>query len=80
MGFLYLSVIRDLFDNSIAAYRTGTENYFSILKTECIHRLKLYTFEKANAAIDGYIQFYISQRIQLKTKLTPVEFRCQFIS
>ena len=24
-GFLYLSIIRDLFDNSIVAYRTGTE-------------------------------------------------------
>ena len=79
-GFLYLSVIRDLFDNSIVAYRTGTENFFSILKTECIHRLKLHTFEKANAAIDVYIQFYNSQRIQLKAELTPVEFRCQFIS
>ncbi|MBQ2725118.1 MAG: IS3 family transposase, partial [Clostridia bacterium] len=28
----------------------------------------------------GYIQFYNFQRIQLKTKLTPVEFRCQFIA
>ena len=143
-GFLYLSIIRDLFDNSIVAYRTGTEqnnrlvldtvrdaiekekvtdglalhsdqgfqytsheyfkltqsynispsmsrrgnpydnamaeNFFSILKTECIHRIKLRTFEEANAVIDGFIQFYNFQRIQLKTKLTPVEFRCQFIA
>ena len=143
-GFLYLSIIRDLFDNSIVAYRTGTEqnnrlvmdtirdamekekvtdglalhsdqgfqytsleyfkltqsynispsmsrrgnpydnamaeNFFSILKSECIHRIKLRTFEEANAVIDGYILFYNSQRIQLKTKLTPVEFRCQFIA
>ena len=56
------------------------ENFFSILKTECIHRIRLRTFEEAKAVIDGYIQFYNSQRIQLKTKLTPVEFRCQFIS
>ena len=143
-GFLYLSIIRDLFDNSIVAYRTGTEqnnrlvmdtirdamekekvtdglalhsdqgfqytsheyfkltqsynispsmsrrgnpydnamaeNFFSILKSECIHRIKLRTFEEANAVIDGYILFYNSQRIQFKTKLTPVEFRCQFIA
>ena len=143
-GFLYLSIIRDLFDNSIVAYRTGTEqnnrlvmdtirdamgkekvtdglalhsdqgfqytsheyfkltqsynispsmsrrgnpydnamaeNFFSILKSECIHRIKLRTFEEANAVIDGYILFYNSQRIQSKTKLTPVEFRCQFIA
>ena len=143
-GFLYLSIIRDLYDNSIVAYRTGTEqnnrlvldtvrdamekekvtdglalhsyqgvqytsheyfkltqsynispsmsrrgnpydnamaeNFFSILKTECIHRIRLLTFEEANAVIDGYIQFYNFQRIQLKTKLTPVEFRCQFIA
>ena len=143
-GFLYLSIIRDLFDNSIVAYRTGTEqnnrlvmdtirdamekekvtdglalhsdqgfqytsheyfkltqsynispsmsrrgnpydnamaeNFFSILKSECIHRIKLRTFEEANAVIDGYILFYNSHRIQFKTKLTPVEFRCQFIA
>ena len=141
-GVLYLSIIRDLYDNSIVAYRTGTEqnnrlvldtvrdamekekvtdglalhsdqgfqytsheyfkltqsynispsmsrrgnpydnamaeNFFSILKTECIHRIRLRTFEEANAVIDGYIQFYNFQRIQFKTKLTPVEFRCQF--
>jgi transposase InsO family protein len=60
------------YDNAMA------ENFFSILKTECIHRIRLRTFEEANAVIDGYIQFYNFQRIQFKTKLTPVEFRCQF--
>ena len=143
-GVLYLSIIRDLYDNSIVSYKTSTthnihlvlstikaakrkekitaevqlhsdqgfqytsqayfkltqsynitpsmsrrgnpydnamaENFFSILKSECIHRIKLRTFEEANAVIDGYILFYNSQRIQSKTKLTPVEFRCQFIA
>ena len=115
-GFLYLSVIRDLYDNSIVAYKTGTEqnnnlvlntvraakrnekvtaelqlhsdqgfqytsqayfkltqeygitpsmsrrgnpydnafaeNFFSILKTECIHRVKLNSFEEARKTID----------------------------
>ena len=141
-GFLYLSVIRDLYDNSIVAYKTGTqqtihlvlstlraakkkekvtaelqlhsdqgfqytsqayfkltqaygitpsmsrrgnpydnalaENFFSILKTECIYRSKIATFAEANRLIDEYIYFYNHQRIQTKTKLTPLELRCQF--
>ena len=143
-GFLYLSVIRDLYDNSIVAYKTGTqqninlvlntiraakkkekvtaelqlhsdqgfqytsqayfkltqsygitpsmsrrsnpydnalaENFFSILKTECIHRVKLQTFDEARHLIDEYIHFYNHQRIQLKTKLTPLEKRSQFVA
>ena len=143
-GFLYLSVIRDLYDNSIVAYKTGTEqnvnlvlstirtakrkekvtaelqlhsdqgfqytsqayysltksyhitpsmssrgnpydnamaeNFFSILKTECIYRTKLKTYEEARLRIDEYIHFYNNERIQLKTKLTPLEKRCQFVA
>ena len=143
-GFLYLSVIRDLFDNSIIAYKTATqqtinlvlntiraakrkekvtgelqlhsdqgfqytslayfnltqsygitqsmsrrgnpydnalaENFFSILKTECIHRIKLQSFNEARKVIDEYIYFYNNQRIQLKTKLTPIEYRRQYVA
>lgn len=143
-GVLYLSVIRDLYDNSIVAYKTGTEqninlvlstiteakkkekvttelqlhsdqgfqytsqayfkltqsygitpsmsrrgnpydnalaeNFFSILKTECIYRAKLQTYEEARLLIGEYIHFYNHQRIQLKTKLTPLEKRCQFVA
>ena len=143
-GFLYLSVIRDLYDNSIVAYKTGTEqninlvlstiraakkkekvteelqlhsdqgfqytsqayysltksyhitpsmssrgnpydnamaeNFFSILKTECIYRAKIRTYEEARLLIGAYIQFYNNERIQLKTKLTPLEKRCQFVA
>ena len=143
-GVLYLSVIRDLFDNSIVAYKTGTsqnvnlvlstirdakkkekvtaelqlhsdqgfqytshayfnltksygitpsmsrrgnpydnamaENFFSILKTECISRVQLQTYAEAKLLIDEYIHFYNHQRIQLKTKLTPLEKRCQFVA
>ena len=143
-GVLYLSIIRDLFDNSIVAYKTGTEqnvnlvlstiksamkkekvtaelqlhsdqgfqytsyayysltkdygitpsmsrrgnpydnalaeNFFSILKTECIYRIKLQTFDEARLLIDRYIYFYNHQRIQLKTKLTPLEKRSQFVA
>ena len=143
-GVLYLSVIRDLYDNSIVAYKTGTEqnvelvlstiraakkkekvtaelqlhsdqgfqytshpyfkltksygitpsmarrgnpydnalaeNFFSILKTECIYRVKLQTYEEARLLIGEYIHFYNNQRIQLKTKLTPQEMRSQYVA
>ena len=143
-GVLYLSVIRDLFDNSIVAYKTSktqnvqlvlntiraakkkekvtaelqlhsdqgfqytsnqyfnltksygitpsmsrrgnpydnalAENFFSILKTECIYRTKLKTYEEARLLIDEYIYFYNNHRIQLKTKLTPLDKRCQYVT
>ena len=141
-GTLYLSIIRDLFDNSIVAFKTHVrqsvkltldtvrsaveneavtaelqlhsdqgfqytsheyfnltksygiipsmsrranpydnamaENFFSILKSECIRIVKIRTFDEARQLIDEYIHFYNFERIQLKTKLTPYEKRCQF--
>lgn len=139
-GVLYLSIIRDLFDNSIIAYKTGTtqsvnlvldtirlamqkekkvaeelqlhsdqgsqytsqayfdltkeygitpsmsrrgncydnamaENFFSILKTECIYRHHPTTFDEARRLIDNYIYFYNNQRIQLKTGVAPLTQR-----
>ena len=141
-GTLYLSIIRDLFDNSIVAYKTGTkqsinlvlrtvrqamekeavtaelqlhsdqgfqytshgyfnltqtycitpsmsrrgncydnamaENFFSILKTECLRRQKPKSPQQARQLIQDYIHFYNHERIQFKTKLTPLEKRRQF--
>ena len=140
-GVLYLSVIRELYDNSIVAYKTGTEqtvnlvlatirlamrqekkrdagelqlhsdqgaqyasqayfeliqtsditpsmsrcgnpydnamaeNFFSILKTECIYRHKPATFSQANELIERYIYFYNHERIQLKTGEAPLARR-----
>lgn len=137
-GVLYLSMIRDLYDNSIVAYKTSSrqtvnlvldtirlamkkeknmvaaklqlhsdqgfqytsqayfnltksyditpsmsrrsnpydnamaENFFSILKTECIYRHKPASFCEANEMIDRYIYFYNHERIQLKTGETPL--------
>lgn len=143
-GFLYLSIIRDLYDNSIVAYETGSEqnnslvlntikaakekekvtaelqlhsdqgfqytsqayfkltqqygitpsmsrrgnpydnalaeNFFSILKSECIYRTKIATLSEARDLIDDYIFFYNNQRIQTKTKLTPLELRRQYVA
>ena len=139
-GILYLSIIRDLFDNSIVAYKTATnqtvnlvldtirqamqkekevaaelqlhsdqgsqytsqayfdltkeygitpsmsrrgncydnalaENFFSIIKTECLYRQIPATFKEARELIDDYIYFYNNQRIQLKTGVAPLTQR-----
>ena len=140
-GVLYLSMIRDLYDNSIVAYKTSSrqtvnlvldtirlamkkekkrvaaelqlhsdqgfqytsqgyfnltqsygitpsmsskgnpydnamaENFFSILKTECIYRHKPKTFEEADDLIDRYIHFYNNERIQNKTGVAPLTLR-----
>ena len=46
------------YDNAMA------ENFFSILKTECIYRHKPKTLQEANELIDRYIYFYNHERIQ----------------
>ena len=140
-GVLYLSMMRDLYDNSIVAYKTATqqtvnlvldtirlamkkekkrvaaelqlhsdqgfqytstayfkltqsygitpsmsrkgnpydnamaENFFSILKTECIYRHKPRTLSEAKRMIDDYIYFYNNERIQTKTGVAPLTLR-----
>ncbi len=140
-GILYLSMIRDLYDNSIVAYKTATsqtvnlvldtirlavkkekkkaaaelylhsdqgfqytsqayfdltqeygitpsmsrrgncydnamaENFFSILKTECIYRQKIATFLHAKQLIEDFIYFYNHERIQFKTGVAPLALR-----
>ena len=139
-GVLYLSMIRDLYDNSIVAYKMAArqtvnlvldtirlaqrkekvaagrlqlhsdqgfqytsqayfdltkeygitpsmsrrgncydnataENFFSILKTECIYRQKIQSFQQARELIDEFIHFYNYERIQLKTGETPLARR-----
>ena len=51
------------YDNALA------ENFFGILKTECIYRHKPETFVEANKMIDDYIYFYNHERIQTKTEI-----------
>lgn len=140
-GVMYLSMIRDLYDNSIVAYKTAekqtvnlvldtirlamkkekkrvaaelqlhsdqgfqytsqayfnltksygitpsmsrrgnpfdnamAENFFSILKTECLYRHKPASFKEANALIDSFIHFYNYERIQSKTGVAPLSLR-----
>jgi len=58
-------------DNAIA------ENFFSILKSKCINRQKILSFDYAKFLINEFIWFYNHQCVQIKTKLTPLEKRCQ---
>lgn len=140
-GILYLSMIKDLYDNFIVAYDMGTtqdnalvfrtlekakkevaaelvlhsdqgfqytspgylkltkeygilpsmsragtpldnacaENFFGTLKAECIYLQNIDTIQQAKTLINDYIYFYNYERIQLKTKLTPYEKRCQLM-
>lgn len=61
------------YDNALA------ENFFSILKTECIRRVKIANYKEAKLLINECINFYNNYRIQTKTKLTPLEKRNQFV-
>ena len=140
-GVLYLSMIRDLYDNSIVAYKVASrqtvslvldtirlamknekkrvaaelqlhsdqgfqyttqayfkltqsygitpsmsrkgnpydnamaENFFSILKTECIYLHKPRTLREASNLIDRYIYFYNHERIQNRTGVAPLTLR-----
>lgn len=56
-------------DNAMA------ENFFSILKTECIYRHKPKTFKQANDLIDSDIHFYNHERLQLKTGVALLTLR-----
>ena len=53
------------YDNAMA------ENFFSILKIECIYRKKPGSFSEANEMIDRYIHFYNHEHIQLMTGEMP---------
>ena len=56
-----------------------TENFFSQLKEEWLRHRQLQDFQEALGSVQAYIHFYNYERIQLKTKLTPMEFRRQFV-
>lgn len=55
----------------------SVESFFGTLKSECINRIKIDTFQQARDLIEDYIQFYNYDRMQSKTSLTPYEKRCQ---
>ena len=56
-----------------------TESFFSHLKEELLRHIKIKDFREAVQIVGDYINFYNHDRIQLKTKLTPIEIRRQFV-
>ena len=72
-GGLYLSVIRDLYDNSIVAYKTGTEQNVNLV-------LSTIKEAKGKEKVTAELQLHSDQGFQLKTKLTPLEKRCQYVA
>ena len=61
------------------------ENFFGVLKAECLHREKLETLDDARRVVDGvvdgvvdeFIDYYNYERIQTKFRMTPFETRCE---
>ena len=85
-GVLYLSMIRDLYDNSIVAYKTATQQTVTIRlamkkeKKRVATELQLHSdqgFQYTSTAdlIDRYIHFYNHERIQNKTGVAPLTLR-----
>ncbi len=66
---ILLCKLKNPYDNAMA------ENFFSILKTECIYRHKPATLSEANEMISCYIHFYNHEHIQLKTGEAPLAER-----
>lgn len=64
-----MSAVGCPYDNACA------ESFFSLLKNECIYQLKPRTIQAAAELVDEYIHFYNFERIQLATKMTPMEMR-----
>lgn len=56
-----------------------TESFFSHLKEEWLRRVNIKDFQEAVLLVNEYIHFYNHDRIQLKSKLTPLELRRQFL-
>jgi len=57
-------------------YNAVMENFFGMLKTECIYRTNLKSLEEAEEIVDKYVDFYNHRRLKLKTSMTPHEKRC----
>ncbi|EHL63662.1 hypothetical protein HMPREF1006_01220 [Synergistes sp. 3_1_syn1] len=55
------------------------ENFFSHIKSELVNRVKWENYEEAKDAIDEYIRYYNNDRIQIKLKKAPMQYRSLFI-
>ncbi|MBQ7867664.1 MAG: IS3 family transposase [Clostridia bacterium] len=55
------------------------ENFFGILKTECLYRAHFSSRAEVEQLVTEYVDFYNFERISLKNGLTPVEFRSKAV-
>ena len=55
------------------------ENFFGMLKTECLYRQKFNSRTDVEQAVAEYVQFYNFERIDLKNGLTPFEIRSKAV-
>ena len=54
------------------------EGFWGIIKSEMYYLQKFNTYEELKVAIDEYINFYNTKRLQKNLKgLTPIEYRNQ---
>ena len=51
------------------------ENFFGMLKSECLNRMSFSSKADLEQAVAEYVQFYNFERINLKDGLTPFEIR-----
>lgn len=51
------------------------ESFFGTLKTECLYRTRITSFEEAEQIIEDYVRYYNYIRIRTKEKMTPYEIR-----
>ncbi|MDJ0305883.1 IS3 family transposase [Dehalobacter restrictus] len=57
------------------------EGFWGIIKSEMYYLQKFHTYEELELAIDQYIDFYNTRRLQKKLKgLTPIEYRNQTLA
>ena len=71
-GVQSMSRKANCYDNAVM------ENFFGHLKTEMYHGEVFNTVEEFNHAIDEYIQWYNTERVQQRLKgLTPMQYRNQ---
>lgn len=51
------------------------ENFFGVLKSECLYRTRYTTRSQGEERIVQYVHFYNFERVNLKNGLTPSEIR-----
>ena len=59
-------------DNSVM------ENFFGLMKNELLYNNRWESIEDFKVALKEYIRYYNNERIKLKLKMSPVQYRTHF--